>query len=118
MLVATIICQIFYAPIHFLAWNGNFPTPLERLLWRVSSIVVTCSGLVGVCLLLFLMMLHHLDSRRGFDVLANVMTVAVVPAVHMFASGFLNIESFRQLAFLDSTAYVVPSWTNYWPHIS
>ena len=120
VLIATIICQIFYAPIHFVAWNGNFPTPLERLLWRVSSIVVTCSGFAGVILLLFVMMLQYFSGSiriPGLDVLAHTMA-AVIPAIHMLASGFLITESFRQLAFLDSTAYDVPSWTNYWPHIS
>ena len=116
--MAAAISPILYGPIHFLAWNDNFPTSMERLLWRVSSIVVTCSGLVGVCMLFFFMMLHELYSKLGFDVFANVMSVAIIPAFHMLASGFLLVESFRQLSFLDPTAHEVPSWSNYWPHFS
>ena len=116
--IAAAISPILYGSLHFLAWNSNFPTPLERLLWRVSSIVVTCSGLVGVSVLFFLMMLDRLsESRRGPHVFAGIMAI-VIQATHVVASGFLVIESLRQLAFLDSTAYEVPSWTNYWPHIS
>ena len=116
--IAAVISPILYGSLHFLAWNNNFPTPLERLLWRVSSVVVTCSGLVGVSVLFFLMMLDRLsESRRGPHVFAGIMAI-VIQAIHVVASGFLNIESLRQLAFLDSTAYEVPSWTNYWPHIS
>ena len=117
--IAAAISPILYGPIHFLAWNGHFPTPLERLLWRVSSIVVTCSGLVGFCVLFFIMMLSRLSKfRLRLDVVANTMFTTVIPAIHIPASAFLIIESLRQLAFLDSTAYEVPSWTNYWPHIS
>ena len=117
--IAAAISPILYGPIHFLGWNGNFPTPLERLLWRVSSIVVTCSGLVGFSVLFFFMMLDRLSKfRLRFYVLADILSIAVIPAIHMLASGFLIVEGLRQLAFLDSTAYEVPSWTNYLPHIS
>ena len=117
--IAMAISPMVYGPIYFLAWNGNFPTPMERLLWRVSSMVITCAGLVGACLLLFVKMLHRLsDSKRGFGVLANVITVVVVPAIHVLASGFLIIESFRQLAYLDPPSYQVPSWADYWPRMS
>ena len=48
LVMATAIFPVFYGPIYFLAWNVNFPTSLERLLWRVSSMVISFSGLVGV----------------------------------------------------------------------
>ena len=111
------ISPIAFGPIHFLAWNDNFPTPMEQLLWYVSSGVVTFSGLMGVCLLLFFMMLHHISNNRGLDVLANVMTVAVIPAIHMLASGFLIVESFRQLAYLDPPSFQLALWSNYWPRL-
>ena len=113
------ISPMLFGPIHILAWFDTFPTPMERMLWYVSSGVVTCTGLVGVCLLLFVMMLDDLsDSNRGLDVLANVITVAVVPAIHMLASGFLIVESFLQLTRLDPPLYQVASWAYYWPRIS
>ena len=112
------ISPIVFGPIHFLVWNDTFPTPMEQRLWYVSSAVVTGSGPVGVCLALFFMMLHHISDNRGLDVFANAMTVAVIPALHMLASGFLIIESFRQLAYLDPPSYQVASWANYWPRIS
>jgi hypothetical protein len=41
------ISSVAYGLVHFLAWGGQFPTPLERVLWQVSSLVVTCSWLAG-----------------------------------------------------------------------
>ena len=113
------ISPIVFGPIHFLAWFDTFPTPMEQLLWYVSSTVVTCTGLVGVCLLLFVMMLHHCSgSKPALEHLANVMTIAVVPAIHMLASGFLIVESFLQLTRLDPPSYQVASWAYYWPRMS
>ena len=48
-LIAMAISPILYGLVHFLAWGDRFPTPLERLLWQVTSFVVTCSGFVEVC---------------------------------------------------------------------
>ena len=113
------ISPIVYGLVHFLAWNERFPTSLEQQLWWISSFVVTGSGLMGVSLLLFLLMLNELsDSKLRLDVVADIMSIAIIPAVHMLASGFLLVEGFRQLFFLDSTAFDLPSWSKYWPHFS
>ena len=117
-LKVTAICQIVYAPIYFLAWNSNFTSSRDQLLWRVSSIVVTCSGLVGVCVLFVCIKLNCLSkSRPALHGLALIM-VNGIQVIHMLASSTLIVESFWQLGFLDSTAYELPSWTNYWPHIA
>ena len=119
--LAAAICPMVFGPIHFLVWNDTFPTPIEQRLWYVSSGVVTCSGLVGVCLAFFLMMLDTLldallGSNRRLNYLAGFMAAAV-PAIHMLASGFLIVESFRQLAYLDPPSYQIASWAKYWPHM-
>ncbi len=108
------VCPVLYGLLHFLAWGDQFPTTLERLLWRVSSFVVTCSGFVGASLTWY-------DSRfhPGY-VVSRIMIwcLVITLIVHMLASGFLIVESFRQLFFLDPAAYQLPSWSNYWPHFS
>ena len=116
--IAISISAALYGFVHFLAWSDQFPTPLERLLWRVASIVVTSSGLMEVFVLLLMRLLDFLDSRLDPANLGFIMCVFVIPATHMLASGFLVVESFRQLVFLDPAAYQLPSWPNYWPHLS
>ena len=112
-LKVTAICQIAYAPIYFLGWNSNISSPTDQLLWRVSSIVVTCSGLVGWCVLFLCIKLNCLSESRPVSIM-----VGAIQFIHMIASFALIAESFGQLPFLDSTAYQLPPWTNYWPHIS
>jgi len=116
----TAVSPILYGLIHLLAWSDHFPTPLERRIWRVSSVVVTCSGLVGVLLLLIFEFLRRslLHPNRSLVGLVAFLALYLLPVVHVLASGFLLVESFRQLFFLDPAAYQLPSWSNYWPHLS
>jgi hypothetical protein len=120
MSITMAISPIVYGLVHFLAWGDQFPTSLERLLWRVSSFVVTCSGLAEVSVTFLVVWLKEMDTVCGsiFYVLMLSMGLMIVPLAHILASGFLIVESFRQLAFLDSAAYQLPSWSNYWPHLS
>ncbi|KAJ9651069.1 hypothetical protein H2198_009648 [Neophaeococcomyces mojaviensis] len=34
---------LLFGGLHCLAWNLHFPTPIERFLWRVGSIIIACS---------------------------------------------------------------------------
>ena len=111
------ISPILYGLVHFLAWSGRFPTPLERLLWRVSSFVVTCSGLVEIFVAVFFACLETW-SKTVVPVLVVPIMFLVVPLTYVLGSGFLIVESVRQLSFLDDAAYQLPSWSNYWPHLS
>ena len=114
------IPPVIYGLVHFLAWNDHFPTPLERLLWRVTSSVVTGSGLVLVSWIYFLSWLssNKLISQSTQRVLGDSIGLIIIPFVHVLASGFLVVESFRQLFFLDPAAYQLPSWSTYWPRLS
>jgi len=115
------VSPILYGLIHFLAWNDHLTTPLERRLWRVSSVVVTCSGLMGVSFFLVDKYLERFIQgyiswrSRGLLLISTALLISVV---HVLASGFLIAESLRQLFFLDPAAYQLPSWSNYWPHLS
>ena len=113
------ISPILYGLLHVLAWSDQFPTPLERLLWRVSSLTVTCSGLVGVLTCLCWISSEGLSKKSmrilTLGVFATVTFLA--PLAHVLASGFLLVESARQLLFLNDGAYQLPSWSNYWPHV-
>jgi len=109
--IAIAVSPVLYGVIHFLAWNDHFPTPLERVLWRVSSVVVTFSGIVGIPLTIAL-------SAFPSGQLLGWAPLILTPTTHVVSSGFLIVESFRQLFFLEPAAYQLPSWTNYWPHLS
>ena len=121
-IIAGVIPSILYGLVYSLAWSHNFPTLLEQQLWRVSSIVETCSGLVIVAVVLSFTWVNQSLPKRSklwfiFTMLLTV-TNTVTIGVHTLASVFLSVGSFRQLFFLDPAAYQLPSWSIYWPHVS
>ena len=119
LVIAMATSPIVYGLAHFLAWSGQFPTPLEQLLWRVSCFVVTCSGLVGIFAKALSKLTNHRNEIVGFISVALIIFIIIMtPLAHVLASGFLIVESVRQLLFLDDTAYQLPTWSNYWPHLS
>ena len=125
--IITAVAPLIYGLVHLLAWNDHFPTTLESRLWRVSSVVVTFSGLVGVPLAALGGYLDNWRSRLQWNshfatldiaIPLAVLLLCVVALAHMLSSGFLIVESIRQLHFLDPAAYQLPSWSNYWPHLT
>lgn len=40
------ITGLVYGGLHCLAWDAPFPTDMERLFWRISSVTVTSTGLL------------------------------------------------------------------------
>ena len=111
------ISPIVYGLMHFLAWNEHFPTPLESLLWHVSSVVVTCSGLVAVSWFCVFGWLGD-STTDAISYFGWAVCFVTIPIAHVVASGFLIGESFRQLFFLDPATYQLPSWSQYWPRLS
>ena len=108
---------ILYGLIHFLASSDHFPTPREHLLWLVSSVVVTCWG-PFFALIARIIYIFGVSKDGWAERFMFLLGLFVILPAYVLASGFLIVESFRQLFFLDPTAYQLPSWSIYWPHLS
>ena len=85
----------FGAP-HLLAWNFIFPTPVERIIWRATSLYCTFAGVI----------MFGLSIRRTIFVPG----VAGTMGIYILARLFLIVEMFRTLLFLPPSAYVA-TWT-------
>ncbi|KAF2650631.1 hypothetical protein K491DRAFT_638730, partial [Lophiostoma macrostomum CBS 122681] len=44
-----LVCALFGA-CHLAGWNAHFATPVERLLWRIGSVICTCLPLITILL--------------------------------------------------------------------
>jgi hypothetical protein len=118
LFITLAIYPIVYGLVHFLALAEQFPTYLERVFWLVSSVVITCSGLVWVSAFIYLNLRSDAeDSGIILDILKGFVA-GIVPLAHILASGFIIVESFRQLAFLDPATYQLPLWSKYWHDLS
>ncbi|KFY44185.1 hypothetical protein V495_03590 [Pseudogymnoascus sp. VKM F-4514 (FW-929)] len=103
---------LFGAP-HLLAWNSTFPTPVERIIWRVASL--NCSSLGLVLYLtdeLFNSLRTHISRsrRKRLETTLNFVQLAVV-ACYVLARLFLIVETFRTILFLPPSAYIA-TWTS------
>ena len=132
-LILSALPALYGAP-HLIGWFAVFPTTWERIAWRVSSLVVMGSGLAVFVLFGAVTVVRHWmkpedeteeqvsDSDRphgSFPLLhgiVNRMIWVLVLVPYAVASGFLLVESFRQLFALPPGAFELPSWTGSFPH--
>lgn len=102
-----------FGGIHCAAWNYEFPSYEERVLWRVASV---CTA--GIPLLFYALSLVNLriqkfgGLKKGVEVLETV-----VGLCYLAARVFLVVEVFRSLFFLPTSAFV-NTWTVDFPHVS
>jgi hypothetical protein len=119
-LITMAVSPLLYGLVHFLAWNDHFPKPLERRLWRASTVVVTFAGLAEI-MVGWVQLEAEKHRSNPYAAIINVIfgtLLLLTPLAYVLASGFLLGESFRQLLFLDPATYEIPFWSNYWPHFS
>ncbi|KAK1826634.1 hypothetical protein QBC39DRAFT_396602 [Podospora conica] len=109
-------CVIFGAS-HLLAWNYLFPTPLERVFWRVCSIVCTAAVpalfvMSPICTCTF-----EFRNRLAQRILRGTQWgLAVVGVIiYILCRLFLIVEAFRSLFFLPPGAFV-STWSANIPH--
>lgn len=94
--------------LHLIAWNFNFPTETEKILWRVASIVLTVTPFVFVPV--FGAMEDCLKSTQ--DYLAPILVILGIIS-RMLLVG-LMLASLRSL---PPSAYQTIPWTAYIPHL-
>ncbi|TFK59981.1 hypothetical protein BDN72DRAFT_905364 [Pluteus cervinus] len=126
-LMSCVIGMIF-AGIHFIAWNSHFPTHVELLLWRSSSLVVLVIpfllGLLGI-----LLGDWEFDPRsgNGFDkyyvpiaIILFILRLALYvlgPILYILARVSLIVQALVSLRDLQPPVFQNVEWTSYIPHL-
>ena len=116
--VSSILPAVYGMP-HLLGWNTVFPTRTEQVLWRTAALAVTVSGCAtGVFTLPIVYSSLRLNYwiDLSFAIGKTALFVALIP--YVVASGYLLVESFRQLFALPPGAFQLASWANMIPHFS
>jgi hypothetical protein len=125
IIVPLILTSVFlvYGGLHLLAWQYNFQTNAEGIMWRTALTVTASSGL----LILLAETTNHLDRlqpqsfvlrqvcRIGSDVFLALFLLSI--GIEILGRSFLVIESFRALPNSPSSVYEMPRWTAYLPHV-
>ena len=107
-----------YGGLHLTAFWAPFPSAVERLLWRTSSLTVVVFGAVFcilVCVNAYVEKQYRDTSVFGYCLLAFL-----VPALlwYLLCRAFLVIECFISLAYLSPSQLAIPTWSLYIPHLT
>ncbi|KAL9599873.1 MAG: hypothetical protein Q9219_003567 [cf. Caloplaca sp. 3 TL-2023] len=115
-----------YGGVHATAWHGHFPSRVEAILWRASSICIAGSGLTWILINLlartfpwFKAYWKEVETLRAhWTSLVSLGTMASVCGLaYLLARIYLVVESFISLRKLPASAYQTLEWTQLVPHL-
>ena len=106
--------------LDFAAWNFNFPTPVERLLWRISCGILV--GLPALMVGIYSGYMHYTKRHQGKkreDSKVNTVLLrcgeGLVP-IYLLARLYLLVETLRSLAYAKPDAFQAVDWPSAIPH--
>lgn len=141
---AIMFATAIYGGLHALCWHAHFPSHFERLLWRMSALVIAGSGFaVSLCMTAWSSLrtkgdgdgsrverivkrsrsLLNVFGTEFVDNLEVLVTLFAVPiflialALYCAARAFIVVEAFISLRSLPADAYKTPNWTAWLPHL-
>jgi len=105
-----------FGGIHCIGWTFDFPSNIERTLWRVASISIT-----GIPILVFPLgvlgdMVDNVFKKRFGDFCIN-MSVILPLSFYLLSRLALLVLSLLPLRSLPSAAFHVVHWTSIIPHV-
>ncbi|KAJ5219726.1 hypothetical protein N7468_008930 [Penicillium chermesinum] len=98
--LSEVVCAptiILFSCLFIVAWNSEFPSPTEHLLWRIASISMLVFGLIGG---LFSVYLHHVvfgkerkqAREKGLPTASIQQEIPKQGFLHQIASRLRNID--------------------------
>ena len=105
-----------FGAVHCIGWNFIFPSHAEQYLWRLSSLVTTCTPV----LMLATFWISNAIPPNRLTFLPHLTSAIYVTcaAVHISSRVFLLVVTITSLRALPPGAYVEVSWPDIIPHIA
>lgn len=122
ILTLSSVLGIIFGAIHVAGWHFDFPTPQERFLWRVCSIIITAIPIVLLGRSVLRYQAFNADRRHWFDggeipALVVFWLVIILMPLYVIARVLLLAEAFVSLRSLPGTTTCHVNWVEYLPHI-
>ena len=110
-----LVVGVCFGAIHCIAWVFSFPTHIELLMWRISSVAITAVPIY----IPFMFLLTALVSSMDFEHTAITVVFSVLPAgiLYILARAVTLVLAFTSLRDLPPGAYEIVYWTTFIPHI-
>jgi hypothetical protein len=112
------VSGMMFGGIHCLGWNYLFQAHEEQILWRVASVGLAFSPLIGTFMPPILMkadLLSRLEYNRAL-VLSSIGVSICFYSVSRLATVLLMMQSFGES--LPPGAYDTVAWTEFIPHVN
>lgn len=109
-----------FGGIHCIAWSFQFPTHSEQILWRISSLAITCGPVLGMMLNRALIIVSHHRLTPWLESLLTLLLVCMYILclfLYFAARTILLVLAFISLRVLPPRAYETVRWTTFIPHI-
>ncbi|KLO04266.1 hypothetical protein SCHPADRAFT_840846 [Schizopora paradoxa] len=114
-----------YGLVHLSGWNAQFPTTMERILWRIATVgICSCGACFSVSIKTIALLQNIEWPNKALEFFGNFVSIFLNIAVllifpfYLLSTLYILVESIRKLFFLPPNAFVVASWSNYFPHFS
>jgi hypothetical protein len=116
---------IFGAP-HLFAWNFVFPTTVERLLWRIASLLVVVLPILELVVNLVFSFFYKLKARpartnnpghfqnRFLNIVSKIIWIFALP--YFLARLYMIVEVFTSLCYLPPNVFRT-TWSSSVPHL-
>ncbi|KAG9316867.1 hypothetical protein JVU11DRAFT_2943 [Chiua virens] len=101
------VTWVIFGALHLVAWDYEFPTVPEKFLWRMASLALAASPIV------YLLPVIMRNGREDTKILCLifVMLIGITSRLLLVAIMLASLRS------LPSSAYQIPPWTTYIPHL-
>jgi hypothetical protein len=111
LVLAEILIAMIFGGIHCIAWSFTFPTHIERIFWRASSIAIISIPVPWAVVVV----LAYFD----FTIVGAYCVVfsVIISVIYPFARLVLLIISFISLRSLPASAFYAVHWTTFIPHV-
>ncbi|KAF8843866.1 hypothetical protein BDN67DRAFT_84427 [Paxillus ammoniavirescens] len=112
---ALLAVWIILGALHLIAWDFQFSSQVEKIIWRVASLTLIATP----CFLFLAEWFGLTDSGRGYFLDFDDMDITrfILLSIGVVARLVLMVLMFANLRDLPATAYETVSWTVYIPHL-
>jgi hypothetical protein len=89
-----IALPMVYGSVHLTAWNFDFPSRVEQIMWRVACIIIA-GGILGLCIALgiiaaFVVVEDRIFEKGGIEELAGKVEDWLAVGYHIFGKGWIE----------------------------
>ncbi|KAL0945443.1 hypothetical protein HGRIS_000933 [Hohenbuehelia grisea] len=101
-----------FGALHLAAWDFDFPSHVEQLLWRIASCILTGTALLGL-----IFIFDKFNTRICVCGVHDLPLAEICSMIYIIARLFLAVEVFVLLRHLPPQALQDVNWLKYIPHV-